>query len=251
MKKHIRSIVIVWMMVMLFSISIVFAASGESEPNNSRAEANAIQMGSTVYGSTSDNGGNDKEDFFKFAAPINGTAKLTLYADKAVYQPDITGVKVWITDANNNQIGDVFDGCATASGASVTFPVSSGKTYYIRCCGSYYNFYEAVDYHLNVGYSIGRTNIKKIKAGKKQFEVTWSKKAKASFYQVQYIKKSAYDDYGWNKAKTVNISNKKKCKTIKKLAKKKRYYVRVRVARKIAGATYYSAWSSKKAVKTK
>lgn len=38
---------------------------------------------------------------------------------------------------------------------------------------------------------------------------------------------------------------------IKKLTKKKRYYVQIRTYRKAYGSTYYSGWSGKKSIKTK
>lgn len=111
--------------------------------------------------------------------------------------------------------------------------------------------YSGLDYHFKVSYVIGKTTIKSVKPAKKAFTVTWNKKAKASFYQVQYIKKSVHQDYGWSKAKTIKVSKKAKSKKIRKLARKKQYYVRVRVARTIKGVTYYSAWSPKKVVKTR
>ena len=88
------------------------------------------------------------------------------------------------------------------------------------------------------------------KGKKKSFTVKWNKKAKTSFYQVQYVSKNSFQDYSWSKAKTVKVSKKAKSKTIKKLKAKRTYYVRVRVARKIAGKVYYSGWSKKKIVKS-
>ena len=53
-------------------------------------------------------------------------------------------------------------------------------------------------------------------------------------------------------AKTVTITkNKTLSKTVKKLKAKKKYYVQVRTYKTSGGKNYYSAWSAKKAIKTK
>ena len=61
-------------------------------------------------------------------------------------------------------------------------------------------------------------------------------------YQIQYGTKSNFKG-----AKTVKKSS--NSVTIKKLKKGKKYYVRVRVYKTIAGSIYYGKWSSKKTVK--
>ena len=243
-------------LLMLMSVVNVNAASQrESEPNDTKSAANLIKMGMPVYGSTpiKNMGVYDQNyDWFRFTAPISGTAKLYVHTD-GFTKDESDGLSVYVYDSNDNKLTSTFDPYSTTSGNSVTFPVKSGKTYFLHCYGSddVIGIFKNVDYHIQVDYEISKTKITKVKAGKKQFTVTWSKQSKASFYQVQYIKKSVYDDYGWSKAKTVNASNKSKSKKIKGLAKKKQYYVRVRVARTIDGVTYYSVWSPRKLVKTK
>lgn len=61
--------------------------------------------------------------------------------------------------------------------------------------------------------------------------------------------KSAKNAKG-NKTKTIS-KNKTTSYTIKKLKKKKTYYVRIRTYKKVSGKTYYSEWSSVKKVKIK
>lgn len=243
-------------LLMLMSIVEVSATSQrESEPNDTKSAANMIKMGTSVYGSTpiKDMGVYDQNyDWFRFQAPISGTAKLYVHTD-GFTKDESDGLSVYVYDSNDNKLTSTFDPYSTSSGNSVTFPVKSGKTYYIHCYGSdgVIGIFRNVDYHIQVDYEIAKTKITKVKGGKKKFTVTWSKQSKASSYQVQYIKRSVYDDYGWSKAKTVTVSNKSRSKIVKSLAKKKQYYVRVRVARKINGVTYYSSWSARKSVKTK
>ncbi len=203
--------IVIFLALLFFTSAVIFSYAGtqESEPNNSRYEACYINMGTTIYGSTTDNSGNDREDYFKFVPPASGTAILTLYADYAQYQPDITGAKVWISDSDNRQIADAFDGCVTASGKSVSFSVASGKTYYIRCCGSYYNFYEAVDYHFTLGYAkpSGNVTIKNTIANsaRKTNTVVWdkSKIRGANGYEINWKARGASK---WASRKVGNVT---------------------------------------------
>lgn len=88
----------------------------------------------------------------------------------------------------------------------------------------------------------------KLKAKKKAIKLSWKKgSADISGYQIRYSKSKKM-----KRAKTIKLARAAaKSKTIKKLAKKKRYYVQVRSYKTLNGKTYYSAWSSKKSVKTK
>ena len=80
--------------------------------------------------------------------------------------------------------------------------------------------------------------------GKQKVTVTWSKNSKASGYQVQYGQTSQF-----KKAKTVTVSKGKSAKTVlKKLKKKKTYYVRIRTYQTVAGKRSYSLWSSPRTV---
>ena len=75
-------------------------------------------------------------------------------------------------------------------------------------------------------------------------KVTYNKAAKATGYQIQYA-----DNASFKSAKTANVNGGSvTSKTIKRLTKGKRYYVRVRSFKKIDGKVYYSAWCGKKSV---
>ncbi|MCR5666576.1 MAG: FMN-binding protein [Eubacterium sp.] len=93
---------------------------------------------------------------------------------------------------------------------------------------------------------VNKATIKKVKKGKKSLKVTY-KKESATGYQIQYSTSSKFKN-----AKTIKVTSAKKTsKTIKKLAKKKKYYVRVRAYKKIGSTVYYGTYSSTKSCKTK
>lgn len=83
-----------------------------------------------------------------------------------------------------------------------------------------------------------------VKAGKKKMTVKWKKLGGGSqTYQIYVLKKGTKKAKYYTSAKT--------SKTIKKLAKKKTYSVKIRSYKKISGKTYYGAWSGTKKVKIK
>lgn len=98
------------------------------------------------------------------------------------------------------------------------------------------------------------TNITKLSKGKASIKVTWKKQAtkmstaRITGYQIQYATNGSYTK---NK-KTVKIKKYSTTKKqIKKLKRKKKYYVRIRTYKTIGSTTYYSKWSTTKTVKTK
>ncbi len=91
------------------------------------------------------------------------------------------------------------------------------------------------------------TKLSKVKnvSGKKA-EVKWKKTTDVTGYQIQY----ATDKNFRKGAKIVTVKGKSKTSgTIKKLKKKKTYYVRVRTYKTVSGVKYYSAWSKAQKVK--
>lgn len=92
------------------------------------------------------------------------------------------------------------------------------------------------------------TSISKLTAKSKGFTAKWTKKTtQVTGYQLQYSTSSSF-----NNAKKVTISkNSTTTNTISKLAKNKKYYVRIRTYKTVNGTKYYSSWSSKKSIKTK
>lgn len=96
--------------------------------------------------------------------------------------------------------------------------------------------------------ALGTAKIKKLKKASGAFTVTWARQKSGNVgYQVRYgLKKSMKG----SKVKTVKKNATTKL-TVKKLKFNKTYYVQVRTYKKIGKKPYYSAWSAKKAVKTK
>lgn len=80
------------------------------------------------------------------------------------------------------------------------------------------------------------------------FRASWKKlTTQTTGYQLQYATSS-----GFASAKTVTISkNTTTTKTVTKLKKGKKYYVRIRCYKTVSGTKYYSAWSSYKTVTEK
>ena len=87
--------------------------------------------------------------------------------------------------------------------------------------------------------------LSKVKStGKQSMTVQWKKNGSASGYQIQYAQTSQFKN-----PTTVTISKGKSTKAVlKKLKKKKTYYVRIRAYQTVSGKRSYSVWSSPRAV---
>ena len=97
--------------------------------------------------------------------------------------------------------------------------------------------------------TVKKTTLKSAKNAKgKKLVVKWKKNTAGNGYQIQYSTSKKFAK--GNKTKTIS-KNKTTSYTIKKLKKKKTYYVRIRTYKKVSGKTYYSGWSSVKKVKIK
>lgn len=82
----------------------------------------------------------------------------------------------------------------------------------------------------------------------RQMTVSWKKDTRATGYQIMY----STDKKFRKNVKTVNIKKYKTTRcTVKKLARNKRYYVRLRSYKKVSGGKLYGSWSSTKNVKIK
>ena len=139
-----------------------------------------------------------------------------------------------------------------SSNVGKVYGIQSGTTYKFKVRAlrtvngkTYYGPYSDV---LKTTTATDKTKITKTKGAKKKLTVNWKKISKATGYQVQV----ATDKKFTKNKKSVTISkNKTISTTIKKLKGKKKYYIRVRTYRKVAGKKVYSSWSSVKNTKTK
>ena len=134
------------------------------------------------------------------------------------------------------------------SGSSVNWTdpnVSNGTAYSYRVrayCGKTLGAYQGS----KTVYRLTRTSISSLKnSSSRKLTLAWKKNSKATGYQIQYSTKSNFSSY-----KTITVKSYKTVqKTISKLTKKKSYYVRVRCYKTYNGSKYYSAWSTRRAVK--
>lgn len=117
------------------------------------------------------------------------------------------------------------------------------RLYYCPKCGhTYMADYEEVKklgqpYVSLYGSSVGKGKIK----------VSWGTVSDASGYQIRYAKKR-----NMKSGKTITVKGAvKNHKTIRKLSRRKKYYVQVRAYKKSDGKEVYGKWSQKKYFKTK
>ena len=86
-----------------------------------------------------------------------------------------------------------------------------------------------------------------VKAGKKQLTVNWKKTSGITGYEIQYGLKKDFKG-----AQSITIKGANTDETIiKKLNKRKTYYVRIRSFKTVKKVNYYSVWSSAKKAKVK
>lgn len=165
-------------LVIVFTIALStvysFAATDEREPNNSKPYANSIKMGISAYGASD----SDSADWFRFNAPVSGTAKITLYMDDNFTGcGDMAQEEVEMLDSNSNGLVYFYDDMRTDGGTSKTFGVTAGKTYYVRAYGDYCGFYrDGIYYHFKVGYYIGKTSITSATGKNNAIYLKWTKK---------------------------------------------------------------------------
>lgn len=248
--KH-RLVKIAVFLVLACSMTMIiagqaYAAIDEQEPNGSFDMATNIKMNTAVYGAYDSS---DDADYYKVELPASGSVTFSFANDK--YGSSAFGLLVYNKYYEEVSIdtGNIHQRvwCDKTRPITIQVSLSKGTNYIVIKKGSwtYETLANGQPYHFKLTYNIPGTSIAKITPTKKKFTVKWTKKSGAYKYQVRYSAKKSMAG-----AKTVNVSNKAKKKTIKAKAKKK-YYVQVRVAKKIGGEVYWSKWSAKKAVKTK
>ncbi len=131
----------------------------------------------------------------------------------------------------------------------VTSTYGNTKLYTCEHCGSKYEVVENPSNNNTKKTVVNKkpTSIKKIKAKKKALKVIWKKVSGVNGYQINYSLKKNF-----KKAKTINIKKvSTTAKTIKKLKRKKKYYLRMRTYLFNSGEKIYSVWSKAKVKKTK
>lgn len=234
---------------------IVSDNSWEKENNDTFKKADAITIGKKYQGTLFDN---MDEDCFKVTAPNTGKITATLQCDPDTdvnYIED--GWNMAIYSANNFEDPIIKEEGIVTKG-SIKFSVMKGKTYYIHV----YNYDLGAPlgyvYHLSTSFKGPKvTSVKKntttakktvkmvtgvsLKVKKKKINIRFKLISNVSKYQIMYSTKKSFKN---KKVVTVKSGN----VTIKKLKRKKTYFVRIRAISKNGKA---GAWSVVKKVRVK
>ena len=133
--------------------------------------------------------------------------------------------------------------------------LDSGTYYLVQICDRFAwdNRNNDINYDITLKYTPNITSpqIKSVLGGKKSIKVSWYKVADATGYELQYSTNKKL-----KKATTVVIDKDSTInKTIKKLKKEKKYYIRLRSCKSMSVAgtakVYKSKWSETKEIRTK
>ncbi len=158
----------------------------------------------------------------------------------------VTGAKGYEIYQQN---GSSWKKIKTTSGTSYTVKkLKSNKTYKFKVRAVVDGAEGAYSSTLKVETNPETTSKLTLKAGKKQLTASWKSVSDISGYEVQY---STSKKFTKKATKTVKAKKSSKKTTIKKLAKGKKYYVRVRTYKTVNGKKIYSGWSTVKNVKVK
>lgn len=241
----------------------------------------AYQMGSTITGAIT---ATDGEDWYKITIPSDG-----YYTQKIVSYYNSPDWKLYNWDLSNEiSSGRIYGGSETAPQTVTRDFVLSKGTYYFKIY-DYYNegkylfqfskltqnncsheYQSKMHYatYFKRGYTSYRcekcghsyrgdyTSVRKLGqgyvssysyTGKGKMILSWSTISDASGYQIRYSRNRRMKGAT---IKTVRGRTKSK-KTIKKLYRRKRYFVQIRAYKKSSGKTVYGKWSPKRSLKTR
>lgn len=199
-------------------------------------------------------------DYYKFKVPVSGKVKMTFTQDDSGMNIAYDNIYIYTEEYASKNDGEFRD--VGGRHFDTPFPeFINGKIAQRKCestlyltKGTYYIVIEpwqiysekSPSYHFKLTYEVDKTKIKRIVGSKRSFTVKWGKKNDATKYQLRYSPISSMKG-----AKTLTISKASNSKKIKKLSANKKYYVQVRVVKKIGGSVYYSDWCAKKVIRTK
>ena len=224
------------------SIGATYAVSQNDPTDDDRATARVIDPNSAVVGNVYEF---DDQDWYQINIPSKGTFNYTFQSDYKTGSFDMSSITFY--DENGNELSNM---------NNVT--LTPGKLY---ICVSYAAIWgkSGTSYHLNTSFTpaaqptttatstktkkvtVPKAVLKKVKRAKNKKSMTISvKRAKGvSGYEYTYSLKKNF-----KRAKRVR-SNKTSI-TIKKLNKKKKYYVRVRCYKRVVYKYYYGKYSNVK-----
>lgn len=243
------------------------------------------QLGNTITGALTET---DREDWYKIVIPSEGyyTQKLVSYFG-GTYGTHLYWA-LYNADLSNRIANSEVAGSETSPKTQKTDIVLSKGTYYVKtysehgtgkytfqytkltkstCSHDYEETWHDATYFARgyclyrckkCGYSYKGDYVAKKQLaqgyiypygtiGKGKVTLSWTTVSEASGYQLRYSRKS-----NMKNGKTISIKGQSKNKkTIKKLSRRKKYYIQVRAYKKSGSKKVYGKWSQKKYFKTK
>lgn len=246
------------------------------------------QLGNTITGALTET---DREDWFKIVIPSNGyyTQKVVSYIEYS-YGSNPLEWELYNSDLSKKIAKSTVSGSETSpTTQKQDMDLSQGMIYYVKIYSSAktgkYTFqmtkltpdtcthdYEKTWYdatYFAKGYcsyqckkcghsykgdyqpvkKLGQSYVNQYgcSVGKGKIKLSWGTVSDASGYQIRYSKKG-----NMKNGKTISVKGQSKSKkTIKKLSRRKKYFIQVRAYKKSKGKTVYGKWSQKKSFRTK
>lgn len=220
---------------------VVNEQSFESEPNDTKEQADAIQPNVAIRGLSNASQRYSDNDCYEYTATSPGYVNACV----RIIDGDQVDYSAYL-DGNEAQEDTAKDGDGWVSSDKVY--IEKGQHYYLDVtCDSpeVPPLYEAmisftpVKTHANTASAPKAVALKSVKGKKGSLVVKWAKGKGIDGYRVRY---STDKNFPKNATKTKSVSASKNKLTIKKLKAGKRYYVQVRTYKKQASSPY-SSWS--------
>ena len=227
-----------------YQFNIIFSAAKESfietQKDNYINGANNIEFNTNYSGHIAFN--NEDADYYKFVIQNQDVIQIDAIMDMSGYARiyDEDGKVLW-------ERSILYSSATGKYNLSRIVNIYPG-TYYFRVKenskGGNYSF-KISSY--NATKKPSRVSISYVKSTKKKTAtIKWKKLSDVNGYQIQYSKSKKF-----KRNSTVTAGKNKTKKMIKKLSSKKKYYIRIRAYKTVAGKNKYGSWSRVKSVKTK
>ena len=177
----------------------------------------------------------------------NYTNKIKLKWNK---QNAVTGYKLYKYNSKTKK----YEYIKTLNANTTSYNVkklSAGNSYSFRIRAyldkdgkRYYGEYSDIIYTATLP---DKVTISSVKSGSKKMTVKWKKVSACTGYEIQYSTSSKFKS---SKTKTVRVDGRKTVsKTIKKLKRGTKYYVRIRAYKTVNGKRYYGSYSKTKYIR--
>lgn len=218
-------------------------ANCEKESNNQKSNATSMKVDTVYTGYLGGGFGNisddeDEQDVYEIKLKKGHVYQLEYKKEQGTTIVKMLGKN---TDFDSLWPSDGAKDFCVAPGESFIAPYSG--EYFINIYnygGKQYKYTTKV-----VDLTPKATTLTSVSGGNDAFTAKW-KKESCFGYQIQYSTSKIFKN-----AKTVSVSKSRTSTAIKKLANKKKYYVRIRTYKKVGKKSAYSSWSAVKTVTTK